>query len=483
MTSIEQYLRDNGPQLSSQLISYMKFEGVTNEAIRKRLSRLKPPIKKLGGFFADNQTLFYLQEQYNKPEYFEGVRVAFQEAAKRYYSVIKAIEFHHGYLKKEQVASFSFSPVSNLKGHKNIKNVISDLVDLKILIEDSDSYTLNSYISFTVNENSRYSKGVEMAKETILLQFYSWARKIGLVSYESGKFHSEFAKFQWAFVAPSYISGIIRRDDAGKPKPAFVVADILIGNSINDEEVAFFIRKIEAIKQQKISNFLPFLILEGVSESAFKELKSKGVIVGFVNQLFGSEYEELIKSLISTVTNAGAVLKSNPESYIKLIEQLNKLVEGKTYNLRGDLFELAVGYYHSNLCQNLDIGKKIISSGEQREIDVFANYQSEIRIAECKAYKYELKVEQVDTWLTKKIPIIYSWLKEVPSNSNKKIVFEIWSTGGFSDEALTLLKSKSENTKKYGIEFYGEQEILEMAQKSRSQKIVDIMREYFIREK
>ncbi len=226
---------------------------------------------------------------------------------------------------------------------------------------------------------------------------------------------------------------------------------------------------------------MPFLIVDNVNDEAFKKLKEKGIIIGFINKLFGSEYEELLKSLINTVTNAGAVLKNNPEDYIKLIEQLGKLVDGKTNNLRGDLFELAVGYFHSNICQNLDIGKKIISYGKQREMDVHAVYQSEIRIAECKGYKHPISKAEVEKWTNDKIPVIYSWAKEVNTNVNKTIVFEFWSTSGFSEEALEFLKLKASSTKRYSIEFYGEKEILEKARKSNAQKLIDILREYFIK--
>ena len=92
MTSVEQLLREQGPMLSSDLISNMTEANLTNEAIRKRLSRLKAPVMKLGGFFSDNQSMFYLQEQYGKSEYYEGIRRAFQKAAKRYFAIIKTIE-------------------------------------------------------------------------------------------------------------------------------------------------------------------------------------------------------------------------------------------------------------------------------------------------------------------------------------------------------------------------------------------------------
>jgi hypothetical protein len=479
VTSIENYLKDNGPTLSSVLISELKSENLSDEAIRKRISRLKPPITKMSGFFQDNQSLFYLQEQYLKPEFFEGLLNSIKTDAKHYNSILETIKFHHGYLEKNQIASFVSSPVKNLIGHKNVASIIEGLISLELIKLEGDYYKLTVYSDGDVNDNFRYHKGVELAKETILSQFYSWARNIGLVSYDSGSFHTEFSKFQWGFVAPSYVTGILKSESNKKTIPAFVVADVLIGNAVRIKDVEFFIKKVEITKILKISNFLPFLIVSGVSEDALKLLKSKGIIVAFIDRMFGSEYEELLKSLITTVTNAGAILKNNPEVYINLIFQLNKLVDGKTNNLRGDLFELAVGYYHSNKCQSLDVGKKVIFDGQSAEIDVFAIYHNEIRIAECKGVKYKIGQDYTDRWLGNRLPLFYNWIKNIPEYRDRNIVFEFWATSGFEDDALLLLNERAAKTKKYQIEFYGQEQITAKVEESKSQKLIEIIREYF----
>ena len=157
-----------------------------------------------------------------------------------------------------------------------------------------------------------------------------------------------------------------------KITPGFIVADILIGNVVNENEIEFFINKIKALKfQQNLAKFIPFLIVESIDTKALNSLKAQGVVIGFVNELFGEKYKDLLNSLIGLVTNAGAILKKNPEAYLDLIRKLNKLVDGKTNNLRGDLFELAVGYYQGRVCNTIDIGKLINYQGLQREIDVF----------------------------------------------------------------------------------------------------------------
>lgn len=476
--TIEQYLRYNGPTLSSKLIKVLSNDGISQEAIRKRLSRLKSPVNKIIGFFKDNQAFYFLDEQLQTQIFFDNLRLSLKSDAKKYFSIIRAIEYHYGYIKKDHLASCTFSPTKNLTSHRNFEDIISQLIKIGVLIEDGEYLTLNDLISSKKNNFQLY-KGVELAKETILSQFYNYSKSIGLVSYDSGTFHSEYAKFQFGFVAPSYVYGITRF--SGKIlNPAFVITDVLIGNKVTIEDVNTYISKIDIIKNTTVNNFLPYLILDNINQDAFKLLKSRGIIVGFVKKLFGSEYEELLRSLINTVANAGAILKQNPQAYIDLITNLNKLVDGKTNNLRGDLFELAVGYYYSNISQNIDIGRKINFGGLQREIDVYASSQESVVICECKAYKGRVSVEQTEKWLTQKIPVIYDWIKSY--ENDKEIIFEFWSTSGFTKDAEDLLNDRKQKSKRYRIDFLGEKEIISRAQRSKAQKIVEIMREYFLKD-
>jgi len=54
---------------------------------------------------------------------------------------VQAIEFHYGYIKKEQIAAYSASPIDKLRSHKKIDNIINKLiklVKLGVLYEEGD---------------------------------------------------------------------------------------------------------------------------------------------------------------------------------------------------------------------------------------------------------------------------------------------------------------------------------------------------------
>lgn len=479
MYNIINVIEHDGPKLSRELIDLIvEHDNVSEETARKRLSRLKAPIYKLKGLFSDNQSFYYHEKNYRKPEFYDALIEALKSSGKKYFSIIKSIEYHYGFINKDRLAAFSYSPVKNLKGHRNFDSVIGQLIELGIIYEEESNYKLNS--SVYIAENYQHSKSLEVVENFLIDQFNDWSRSIGLTSYNLAQYYSEFSKFLWAYVSPSYITSLVRYNEK-KMMPGFVVADILIGNKNNDEAVIFFLKKIEVLKNfNNISMFLPFLITDYLDHSTFKMLKEKGIIIGLVDKMFGDGYKELINSLINSITNAGAILKNNPNEYLKLIDSINKLATGKTNNLKGDLFELAVGYYHGQKCKVLDIGKIIYLKDQQREVDVLAVYDDKIIIAECKGYKNKIDKDEIEKWVSKKVSVIRQWILSIDCYAHKKVVFEHWSTGGYTDKALDYINSL--NVKKYKLEFIDFKRILEKSKEIESKKFKQILKDYYMTE-
>ena len=467
----EDYIKQKGPLLSSQLIKYYEDGSTGKDAIRKRLERLPKSIGRIRGFFKDNQTFFYYKEQQFTERYFYALIESLKTSAKQHYCIINSLQYHKGYIKKDELASYSFSPIENLKSHKNFSNVVRDLSRIGLIIEEEDYYTLSPNIS---SSNKSAYKAIEIVKKNILSHFYDLNRNIGFISYNGGNFNSEFSKFQFSFTATSYICGL--------SKPSFVLADIMIGGSNDEENINFFLTKINTIKKtHKKSNFIPYLITDSLSNEAFSKLKENGIVIGLIDKLFGREYKELMESLIDVITNISVILKKEPNKFIEIIKKFDKLIDGKTNNLRGDLFEFIVGYYHSNLCQSIDIGKIYKDDGKKKEVDVYASYQDKIILCECKAYKTPISLDIIEKW-NEKIAFIYKVIEKnrsFTSDKNRDIIFEFWSISGFSEEATQYLQEKKNNLKKYKIEFYKRDEILKKAKDSNANKITDIMNEYF----
>ena len=184
---------------------------------------------------------------------------------------------------------------------------------------------------------------------------------------------------------------------------------------------------------------------------------------------------------MNLIENAGAIIKKNPEYYIKLIDNIEKLAIGKTYNLKGDLFEMAVGYYHGQLCQSLEISKVIYYESEQKEIDVYAIYQDKVVFAECKGYNTPIDDEYIESWLSKKIHVIRKWALSCESLKNKKIEFEIWCTGGFTESSTFKLEEAKNKTKKYAINFFTLDSMRRVAREKGLPHFDKIIKTYYIK--
>lgn len=128
------------------------------------------------------------------------------------------------------------------------------------------------------------------------------------------------------------------------------------------------------------------------------------------------------------------------------------------------------------------VGKLIIQDGFQREIDVFGLLPNAVVISECKGYNQQVSKEEIEIWLGEKIPIIRKWILDQPSISEREIIFEFWSTGGFTPDAKEILEKRKNSTKKYKIEFYDLDAMIEKSERIKSKKFTEILREYYLKE-
>ncbi|MFD2871984.1 hypothetical protein ACFS5N_05860 [Mucilaginibacter ximonensis] len=483
MTTIEAIVEKKKALLSGELAHLLaEANGIEINAARKRVERAKSPVHKIKGLFADNQSFVYHSSAYNSGTYFDELVQSFEKAATRCAVLLEAIDYHHGLIDKNELANYAMSPVHNIIGHMNFYTIVDKLIELNVLSDyDDNLYTLNGYIS-PAEPNISHFKAIQLAKKLLLQNLKTWSGHIGLGSFNAGTFDSVVAGFQFAYTAPSYLHGFVKYKD-GVPQPGFLVADILIGNVTSTKSIHFFLQKLAVIRaSNKGIRLLPVLIVDGLEPEAFQALRKAGVMIGSVKELFGDNYNELIKDLIATITNAGTILKKDPEKYIHLMTQLTKLVDGKTNNLKGELFELAVGYYYGQHCQFLEIGKKVVPEPweKKRDIDVMALYQDEVRIVECKGYNYPVDVDYVDRYLGEILPAIFKWQKK--TFPEKKCAFELWSTGGFTAKALEKLDEARSKTKKYSVNYLQKPDILAKAAELKTSKFSEILKEYFFKD-
>ena len=114
---------------------------------------------------------------------------------------------------------------------------------------------------------------------------------------------------------------------------------------------------------------------------------------------------------------------------------------------------------------------------KSKEIDLIVFKDGRYLVIECKAQKAKLDDTFVKKWLNENVPVIRKCL--IDRYETDKIDFQLWSVSGFTDAALSLLKKAKEETKKYAIEYYEHDQMLDIAKKAEDQYFIEIMNEHF----
>lgn len=476
MTTIESILSQHGPLMSSELARLLgKKDVIPINTASQKVSR-NTNIQKIKGFYSSNQSFCYLKEHEDNGSFYDNFIKSLYENGRKYWYCINALRLHGGILNQTVLECYTNYPIKPLKGHLPFSKVMQKFVKEGILVYNDSYYSLSP--KFHINRTATVAhKTIEQIKIDILTSFNNLVKNTGIISFSTGTQFAEYGKFRWSFKGVSKVAGLIQNGNSG-----FLLADILIGNAFYEDDIRFFIEKIQHIQSYKNApRILPFFIVDDLDNKALIMLKKKGIIIGFIGELFGQKYAETLKELVTILTNTGASLKKTPEKYLDLITELKKYNEGLVNNIRGTLFEYMVGYIHSNICQSIDIGREIIENNARHEMDILAIYSDKIVIAECKATKSKVDIEVINKWIDFKIPAFKTWLDKQETYKKKELVFEFWSTSGFNADALDRLERYSKSVKKYKVTYFQAREMREKARLMNNKKFKEALDNYFLK--
>lgn len=481
MNRIEILLKEYGPMLSGNLAQkYEKKYNTTNEAARKAISRARSPVQKLKFFpFEKNQIFCYLEEHFNTSIYKKVLYNLLKQHSSTIAPLLIALENNHGIISKDFFAIYSISPIKNTKGHRLFSRNIEDLLAAEIIYEyDTEHYVLNEAYSGIPFNLSHYNSYNRMCK-IIISDFISWAAKLNLIAFNSATVYpntAEFSHFQWNATCPSYMQPIYNCD---KKTPGFLVADVLFKNQVSAADIAYFIGKINIIRHFKNApNFLPVLLVNNVSPEALKLLKEHKVFIGILSNLYDSNYTRILSDIYNVFQNATAILLKDATKIDTLLESISKN-EGRFNNAMGDLFEYMVGSFYTKLgVSYLEMNKLIPNDkGTKNELDILICKDNKIIAIECKATKSPLSFNYVQKWLSEIVPTFRKWIQN--TYPQRKYEFQIWSLGGYDDQATELLNKHQKTVTKYTLSFYTKLDILNIAKEYNDHIFVNQIHKHF----
>lgn len=485
MQSIEALLEKFGPMLSSKLAK--RLGNIEPAAARKRIQRSS--VHRAAVSFPHNDRFLYLQSQFGTEKYFERLAAAMAESRSIFGVALSSIAARGGIVPFSHFATVSGSP-ERLKKHLSTESVLVALEKLQVLRRlpsgAGDLLVLRGHSIASVMSRLRARMVVE---EILIGHLAEWLRKTGLGSWgqvatRGGKKPPKFGQFYWDITVPSYI-GPFKGFVGNKVKPGFIVADVILGSTIDQLQAEYFIRKCNISRQQKgLRPFLAILLATGFSKEAFNLGRKHGLLFVTPQTLFGQDVARVLSELLSTLTNAAAAAAKRPELVEELFKKLSA-IEGAAGNLRGPLFELIVGHcVHAHEAGSIDIGRLATDSktGDMAEIDVLlVKGQIEVRAYECRGKLSNNTINEAEAkkWLEEKVPIIRSWLLARFPNSAQ--TFELWTTGKFSAGAAAYLVERAKKTNKYRIAWKDGTGVLAYVAKTKATSLMRTLKEHYFR--
>jgi hypothetical protein len=498
VTSVEAVLKAEGPCLSSQVCARLQEGGLSGAAARQRVARAGAAVLRLQGLVFPRGTRFlYLAQSFGTHAFWEALVRDIGTSSPAYSAAIGALLGRGGIVPEDLWDVISGSPLKQKR--QLASHVVLERLLAVRLVERIEIVGVGACIALCFNgifgrSNDEAFKARLMTEKMVLLAMRDWARSIGAASYNKVAIRTDgtglprVGTFVWDLSGPTYLRAIVRRGKNGKPKPGFLVCDVVGGGKVLDEAaVSAFVRKCElTASMRNMAPLWPILIADRFTPQAFNLGRTRGIMVTTPGIIFGRDVATGLASLLQTLTRAAAIAVERPEAIGELFDKLGR-IEGAAANLRGALFELLVGHCVTKIDDgSIDIGKIVSDSamGGLAEIDVFrVKEHREVWAYECKAHQPAevVNVLQVKRWVEEKAALIYRVLQREERFRESRFHFEYWTCGAFSTDALEYLKAAAGRTQKYSIGWKDGAAVRAYVGKLRPKSIADMFDQHFFR--
>ena len=487
---IKKILQTKGPLTTRAVKQVLVESGLSDDAARKRISRATGGIKKYSKIqFPKKIQLLYLTPHLKATAAFrKAILNALKETGAIHYHALQAISLFGGLSTKQNFMVLSACPVDRKK-KITFDKLLKELSDTDLVTlshENSEDWVISNCPSHLSPKAIQNTTIIQTIHELLFKPIEDWLKKNSLVSYNKVKRFNEFAGYYWHLTAPSYLLPLIKKS-ATTAKPGFVVVDILPQSDIRVEHIKYFVSKCASCAYQKnTSAFLPILIGNHFSHKALQYAKVNNIFVTTPRNLFGDEMADAIDNLIRILTDTAKFLKTADEKAIFEVFTKIAKIEGKTNNIKGQLFELVAGHIVSNDGFLIEaIGHRISApNGDEAEIDVLAKKgRTELKIIECKGFSSKSLIDKkdIEKWFIR-IKRIKNWVKNQALYLQANLTFEYWTSSGFTGDAEATLKAAQSKLTKYSIHWRAGKDVIKYAQAVKLTSMVNILREHYVKD-
>ncbi|MBP4049121.1 hypothetical protein J9978_06360 [Chromobacterium violaceum] len=236
------YLLEHGPQMSSIVAAALaKAHGISSAAARKRIQRRSSSVRALDLKFPRGIQFLYVESQYGSPQFWKNLAEALVASNGAYARAIWALTARGGLI---PVAHFAAAAGGSHGDRQLSSEAVYSRLASAGLLQELAVPGFGSCIAFA--KGAAYldellpSVRARMITESVLLQsVQEWAAKLGLGSFHSFKLRTHVpgmapavASFEWDLSAPSFLGPLATWSNTDKPKPGFLVVDVLLTDMV-----------------------------------------------------------------------------------------------------------------------------------------------------------------------------------------------------------------------------------------------------------
>lgn len=315
--------------------------------------------------------------------------------------VYKILLLNKGYITKGQIAKASCAAPQDAKvitGKRlTVDKIISQLLALEIIESvqgRKDIYRICPYFKNTDNKTlSAFLRILEL-EQSLLEDFVKWIQNVYVVGKDcysvrnSEQEYIGFNSFCWDFQAAVYIGPCTTSKQicpAKKQIDGFVVTDIVALRQYQLDDVEAYLERVKIVNMKwKNIRLFPVVLAKNFSFEALKKLRSCGIAPLTFKEVWGRNIQELLRIHSKIITNGGSDNIEEIEKALSLTE-ISSENEGLLGNIKGDLFEIMVGFAYRSEGYDITFKKNVTDEKEQEyEIDVVAKKGQECFMIECK---------------------------------------------------------------------------------------------------
>lgn len=496
-SEISALLAANGPMTSGALAAALATNlNISPAAARKRIERRAPPVRAVKLVLPRGAQVFYLESQYGSPKFWDCLAEALMRGNGAYARAIRALTGRGGIIP----ASHFAAAAGTSSGQRQIPadEVVKRLVDAELL-QIVEMPGLGSCVAFARGEtyiDDRFPEvRARLIAEKVLLQsIQEWAAKLGFGSFHSFKLRTSdtenlpsVGRFTWDLTAPSFLGPLANWSDPAKPKPGFLVVDVLLTEVVGVADVSPFLYKCTSLRQfGGVGRCLQFFVANRYSKEALDHIRRAGIVPATPETLFGTEVAKALLMLLRTLGEA-ADKAVDPVLFSELFERLGK-AEGAVGTLRGALFEYVVAEVVRQLDPPADITmNRIYREGgkDVAEVDVLLIVKNRyIRFIECKGLLPGnlLSDEEVEKWLNRRIPVVLAQTRRDNVLSKLDHRFELWVTGELTAEAKGMIEAAQARAslKGYSIQVFYATDIERQVGLVRDSSLLKVVEQHFL---